>query len=60
MTAPVNEITQSSEQIAMTVPVSNTITDGKLRIVQFSMPSEYSLEDLPKPNNKQVKIKKIE
>jgi hypothetical protein len=24
------------------------------------MPSEYSLEDLPKPNNKQVKIKKIE
>jgi hypothetical protein len=60
MTAPVSEITQKSEQIAMTVPVSNTITDNNLRIVQFSMPSKYSLEDLPNPNNKQVKIKKIE
>jgi hypothetical protein len=59
MTAPVNEITQTSEQIAMTVPVTNTITDENLRVVQFSMPSKYTLEDLPNPNDKQVKIKQI-
>jgi hypothetical protein len=59
MTAPVNEITQLSEQIAMTVPVSNTITDENLRVVQFSMPSKYTLENLPNPNDKQVKIKQI-
>jgi hypothetical protein len=53
MTAPV--IQQSSEKIAMTAPV---IQQGEANSwkVRFVMPASYTLETLPKPNNKQVKI----
>lgn len=59
MTAPVNNIQKNWEEIAMTVPVSETITEKNTRIVQFSMPSKYTLETLPVPNNERVKLKKI-
>ena len=58
MTAPVSE-TQISEKIAMTVPVADTASSWGKRIVQFSMPSKYTLDTLPKPNNEQVKLKEI-
>ncbi len=58
MTAPVSE-TQISEKIAMTVPVADTPSSWGKRIVQFSMPSKYTLDTLPKPNNEQVKLKEI-
>ena len=46
------------EKIEMTVPV--VISEGKGGwSVHFVMPSKYSLEDLPKPNNSQVKIKQV-
>jgi len=53
MTAPVGQ--QRSEKIAMTAPVTQT-KNGDAWKVQFTMPSSYTLETLPKPNNPEVKI----
>ena len=53
MTAPV--IQQKGAKIAMTAPVSQT-QDGDLWKVRFTMPSSYTLETLPKPNNPAIKI----
>lgn len=58
MTAPVSE-TQISEKISMTVPVADTPSSSGKRIVQFSMPSKYSLDSLPIPNNDRVSIKEL-
>lgn len=58
MTAPVLE-SKSSEKIAMTVPVIDTEKDGGTRTISFVLPSEYTVETLPKPNNPQVKITQI-
>lgn len=57
MTAPV-AAEQVSEQIAMTAPVDTTNTSGSSYKVSFTMPSRYSMETLPKPNNESVKIEK--
>lgn len=57
MTAPV--IQQKNEKIAMTVPVSQQ-PEGDGWKISFVMPSSYSMETLPKPNNSEVKLKKIE
>ncbi len=53
MTAPVAQ--QKSETISMTAPVTQT-KNGDDWKVQFTMPSAYTLETLPKPNNPEVKI----
>ncbi len=53
MTAPV--IQQKGAQIAMTAPVSQTRA-GDLWKVRFTMPSSYTPETLPKPNDPAVKI----
>jgi effector-binding domain-containing protein len=53
MTAPV--IQQKGAKIAMTAPVSQTQA-GDLWKVRFTMPSSYTLETLPKPNNPAIKI----
>jgi len=53
MTAPV--VQQKGEKIAMTAPVNQT-QNGDLWKVQFTMPAEYTLETLPKPNNPAIKI----
>lgn len=58
MTTPVLE--QKSEKIAMTTPVINTMEDGESRSISFVLPSEYTLDTLPTPNNDQVKIRKVE
>lgn len=57
MTAPVSQ-TPSSEKIAMTAPVSQTKGQGGFRI-QFTMPSSYTLENLPSPNDNRVQIREI-
>jgi hypothetical protein len=54
MTAPV--LQQPSEKIAMTTPVMQQ-PDGNSWTVSFVMPSAYSLEKLPKPNNPKVLLK---
>lgn len=56
MTAPVTQ--QASERIAMTAPVTQQ-GDGDSWRVAFIMPSEYTMETLPKPNNPAVKLKQI-
>lgn len=56
MTAPVTQ--QGSEKIAMTAPVTQQ-GDGNIWRVRFVMPSTYTIEALPKPNNPAVKLKEI-
>ena len=66
MTAPVmmqpqNDDTDNdgkSQKIAMTAPVSMQQEEGKWRI-QFVMPSHYTLQTLPKPNNSEVTIAEL-
>lgn len=56
MTAPVTQ--QAGEKIAMTAPVSQQ-ADGSLWRVRFFMPSSYTLDTLPTPNNPNVKLIRI-
>ena len=64
MTAPVtmqpnNKKSDSeSQKIAMTAPVSMQQDDGKWR-VQFTMPSKYKMQTLPKPNNPNITITEV-
>lgn len=64
MTAPVtmqpnnNNGDSDSQKIAMTAPVSMQQNDGKWR-VQFTMPSKYTMQTLPKPNNPDVEIVEV-
>lgn len=55
MTSPVEQ--KRSEKIAMTSPVSQIEKNKGKWIVQFSMPSKYSIEGLPKPEDKRIKFK---
>jgi hypothetical protein len=57
MTAPVAQ-ERVSEKIAMTAPVSQTPAGGAW-VVRFTMPSAYSLETLPAPNDPRVKLKAV-
>lgn len=56
MTAPVQQ--QKSQKVAMTVPVQQQST-GQSWKVSFVMPAKYSIENLPKPNDNRVRLKKI-
>lgn len=56
MTAPV--IQQPGEKIAMTAPVIQQGDKG-LWVVRFVMPSAYTMQTLPKPNNSEVVLKQI-
>ena len=56
MTAPVTQ--QQGEKIAMTAPVTQAEHNGKWR-VRFVMPASYSMQTLPKPNNKDVVLKTV-
>ena len=60
MTSPVKMQPQradsdQSQKIAMTSPVAMQEQDGKWR-VRFVMPSKYTMQTLPKPNNDEVSI----
>jgi effector-binding domain-containing protein len=56
MTAPVQQ--QNSEKIAMTAPVQQQAQNG-VWTISFVMPSGYSIDILPKPNNEIVTIKEV-
>jgi hypothetical protein len=64
MTAPVSqqptsapgEPTERGEHIAMTAPVSQTHVAGAW-VVRFTMPSRYSLETLPEPDDARVRLR---
>ena len=53
MTTPV--IQASGEKIAMTTPVTQMGRDGSW-VVQFMMPSSYTLETLPKPKDASIRF----
>ena len=56
MTAPVQQ--QQSTEIAMTAPVRQQ-GSGTSWTVSFVMPSHFTMDTLPKPNNDQVTIKQV-
>lgn len=56
MTAPVG--TQKNEIIAMTAPVGTSKADNGYTI-SFTIPSKYTLETLPTPDNNKVKFVEI-
>mgnify|MGYP000331856355 CR=1 FL=1 len=60
MTTPVTieEKSSQSAKIAMTVPVVIEPKAGKWT-VSFVMPSEYTMESIPKPINSQVQLRQI-
>jgi hypothetical protein len=57
MTAPVAQ-ERTGEKIAMTAPVTQTHEDGAW-VVRFTMPSAYSLETLPEPNDPRVQLRAL-
>ena len=61
MTTPVleSQTIETSEKIAMTTPVLETTVDDEARKIAFVLPSKYTLETLPKPNNQAVKITSV-
>jgi len=60
MTAPVQQRAVTDDaKIAMTAPVTQSLTDDGDWRVQFIMPAEYSLADLPPPGNAQVRLDQI-
>ena len=58
MTTPVIE--EQSEKIAMTTPVLNTLEADETRVISFVLPSKYTLDTLPQPNNSQVTLTQVE
>ena len=48
---------ETGEKIAMTTPVSMEIGDSTT--IMFLVPSEYQMNDLPRPLNSDVKFKKV-
>lgn len=60
MTAPVQQrAVAPDEKIAMTAPVTQIPADNGNWTVQFIMPAEYVLDDLPAPGNAKVRLKQI-
>lgn len=53
MTSPVSQ--QSREKIAMTAPVAQA-RDGEQSTIRFYMPSKWTLETLPKPDDDEVRL----
>jgi hypothetical protein len=59
MTAPVTEETlKESEKIKMTTPVTEEAT-GDIHRISFVMPSKYSLDILPEPEDNRIKIEEV-
>ena len=56
MTAPVSQEKADGMKIAMTAPVTQEKA-GDQYTIQFMMPSEYSLEELPAPNDSRITIR---
>lgn len=57
MTAPVAQAAAPAK-IEMTAPVTQTAGDGGYA-VQFTMPSEYTIETLPEPLDPQVRLREV-
>lgn len=59
MTSPITEETlKESEKIRMTTPVTEEATENIHRI-SFVMPSKYSLDTLPEPEDSRIKFEEV-
>ena len=57
MTAPVSQYsTRGGEQIAMTAPVVQTAGPDRGWVIRFFMPSKWTIETLPTPNDDRVRL----
>jgi hypothetical protein len=59
MTAPVTMEKTSSEKIAMTAPVTMEKSADEMYRVHFVMPSQYTMQTLPKPTNPKVTLREV-
>ncbi|MFY1599644.1 SOUL family heme-binding protein [Micromonospora sp. WMMD737] len=59
MTAPVDQASTAGEDIAMTAPVAQTGGADGNWTVRFYMPSKWSMETLPAPDDEQVRLVKV-
>ncbi|MBC7498692.1 heme-binding protein [Candidatus Gracilibacteria bacterium] len=60
MTAPVMDTMRASENIAMTAPVMDRVSNSGKHIVAFTMPSQYTLATLPKPDNANIRFRTVD
>jgi SOUL heme-binding protein len=60
MTAPVMDTMGVSENITMTAPLMDTLSNSGKHIVAFTMPSIYTLENLPEPDNANIRFRVVE
>ena len=58
MTAPVIQAPPAGEKIAMTAPVTQT-GNADAWVIRFIMPSSYTLDTLPTPNDPKVQLKTL-
>jgi hypothetical protein len=61
MTAPVTQ-SREAERIAMTAPVlqqKTKVGEAAAWVVQFTMPTQYRIEDLPRPTDERVRIREV-
>ncbi len=60
MIAPVTENSvPKSERIKMTSPVSASHKQGQVHTISFSMPSKYTLDTLPRPNDANIRLREV-
>ena len=60
MASPVTqESSQDSEKISMTTPVSEETYGENIHRISFTMPSKYTLETLPKPDDPRINFKEV-
>lgn len=58
MTSPVTE--KKSKTIRMTSPVADIKCHAHGRIIQFTMPKEYAIENLPTPDDSRIELREID
>jgi len=54
MTAPVGQ--QGGDEIAMTAPVAQSRTDNRQWTIRFYMPSKWTMDTLPQPDDDNVRL----
>ena len=54
------DTSHSSESIKMTAPVMDTSPKQGNHTIAFTMPSQYTLDSLPKPNNADIRFRTVE
>jgi hypothetical protein len=60
MAAPVTEeVVGESERISMAAPVTEEKTEAHVYRISFTMPSKYTLETLPEPEDERIKFKEV-